>query len=74
MSASTARSLYNGVTFGVTKRPTNNFQFQVYYTYSKDKSDDDNERDPFTFRYAKITDLQAEYDTTAPPDQFLMDI
>ena len=32
-------------------------QFQVYYTYSKDKSDDDNERDPFTFRYAKITDL-----------------
>ena len=31
------------------------------YTYSKDKSDDDNERDPFTFRYAKITDLGAEY-------------
>ena len=27
---------------------------QVNYTYSKDKSDDDNERDPFTFRYAKI--------------------
>lgn len=58
---STARSLYNGVTFGITKRPTNHFQFQVYYTYSKDKSDDDNERDPFTFRYAKITDLNAEY-------------
>jgi len=36
-------------------------QFQVYYTYSKDKSDDDNERDPFTFRYAKVTDLAAEY-------------
>ena len=31
------------------------------YTYSKDKSDDDNERDPFSFRYAKITDLDAEY-------------
>ena len=30
-------------------------------TYSKDKSDDDNERDPFTLRYAKITDLDAEY-------------
>ena len=28
--------------------------FQVTYTYSKDKSDDDNERDPFTLRYAKI--------------------
>jgi hypothetical protein len=36
-------------------------QFQVNYTYSKDKSDDDNERDPFTLRYAKITDLAAEY-------------
>ncbi len=58
---STARSLYNGITFGVTKRPTRNVQFQVFYTYSKDKSDDDNERDPFTFRYAKITDLAAEY-------------
>ncbi len=58
---SSARSLYNGVTLGLTKRPSNNLQFQVYYTYSKDKSDDDNERDPFTFRYAKVTDLAAEY-------------
>lgn len=58
---STARSLYQGVTVGITKRPSANFQFQVYYTYSKDKSDDDNERDPFTLRYAKVTDLAAEY-------------
>ncbi|HVR39295.1 MAG TPA: carboxypeptidase regulatory-like domain-containing protein [Thermoanaerobaculia bacterium] len=58
---SSARSLYNGVTLGLTKRPSRNVQFQAYYTYSKDKSDDDNERDPFTFRYAKVTDLEAEY-------------
>ncbi|MGZ4780197.1 MAG: outer membrane beta-barrel protein, partial [Thermoanaerobaculia bacterium] len=58
---STARSLYNGLTLGVTRRPVNNLQFQVFYTYSKDKSDDDNERDPFSFRYAKITNLDAEY-------------
>jgi hypothetical protein len=58
---STARSQYHGVTLGLEKRPSNNLQFQVYYTYSKDKSDDDNERDPFTFRYAKITDLAAEW-------------
>ncbi len=58
---SSARSLYNGVTLGIHKRPSNNFQFEINYTYSKDKSDDDNERDPFTFRYAKITDLAAEY-------------
>jgi len=49
------------VTLGITKRPTKNVQFQVYYTYSKDKSDDDNERDPFTFRYAKVTNLAAEW-------------
>ena len=58
---STAKSLYQGVTLGVTRRPTNHVQFQLYYTYSKDKSDDDNERDPFSFRYAKITDLGPEY-------------
>jgi hypothetical protein len=58
---SSAKSLYHGVTLGITKRPSHNLQFQVNYTYSKDKSDDDNERDPFTFRYAKVTDLNAEY-------------
>ena len=44
-----------GVTVGVQQalhRPRS--ASRSYYTYSKDKSDDDNERDPFTFRYAKI--------------------
>jgi hypothetical protein len=58
---SSARSLYRGWTVGVTKRASSNFQFQAYYTYSKDYSDDDNERDPFTFRYAKVTALDAEW-------------
>jgi hypothetical protein len=58
---SSARSKYDGVTLGITKRPSHNVSFQANYTYSKDKSDDDNERDPFTFRYAKVTDLDAEY-------------
>jgi hypothetical protein len=58
---STARSLYQGLTLGVHKRLSHRFMFEANYTYSKDKSDDDNERDPFTFRYAKITDLAAEY-------------
>jgi hypothetical protein len=58
---SSARSQYQGLTFGINKRPSHNVQFAVNYTYSKDKSDDDNERDPFSFRYAKITDLDAEY-------------
>jgi hypothetical protein len=58
---SSAKSLYQGVTLGFRKRPSHNLQFEVNYTYSKDKSDDDNERDPFSFRYAKITNLDAEY-------------
>jgi len=57
---STARSRYWGWTIGVNKRFENNWGFQAYYTYSKDKSDDDNERDPFTFRYAKIFEDPAD--------------
>ncbi|MEM7583381.1 MAG: carboxypeptidase regulatory-like domain-containing protein [Acidobacteriota bacterium] len=57
---STASSRYWGATVGVTKR-AGKVQFQAYYTYSKDRSDDDNERDPFSFRYARITDLDAEW-------------
>ena len=59
--SSTAKSNYDGITFGLTKRMSHNYQFQVNYTLSWDKSDDDNERDPFTLRYAKITELDAEY-------------
>jgi len=59
--SSNAKSNFNGVTLGLTKRWSQNYQFQVNYSLSWDKSDDDNERDPFTFRYVKITDLGAEY-------------
>jgi hypothetical protein len=58
---SSAKSLYRALTVGLNKKWSHNYQFQVNYTLSKDLSDDDNERDPFTFRYAKITDLAAEY-------------
>ncbi|HEV8579283.1 MAG TPA: TonB-dependent receptor [Thermoanaerobaculia bacterium] len=58
---STAKSRYWGVTVGANQRFTGKMQYQIYYTYSKDKSDDDNERDPFSFRYARITDLDKEY-------------
>jgi hypothetical protein len=58
---SSAKSLYRGLTIGLTKKWSDNWQAQANYTLSKDMSDDDNERDPFTFRYARITDLAAEY-------------
>ncbi|REJ86158.1 MAG: hypothetical protein DWQ30_00640 [Acidobacteria bacterium] len=55
-----AKSRYQGATIGVDSRGQR-FDVQAYYTRSKDESDDDNERDPFSFRYAKITDLDAEF-------------
>jgi len=58
---STGRSQYNGWTIGVNKLGGSTVEFQAYYTYSKDRSNDDNERDPFSFRYAKVTDLASEW-------------
>ena len=58
---STAKSRYNGVTAELTKSLSRRLQFQANYTLSVDKSDDDNERDPFSFRYARADSLQAEY-------------
>lgn len=58
---SSARSRFNGLTFGVKQMRNRDFQFQVNYTVSWDKSDDDNERDPFSFRYARADNLAPEY-------------
>ena len=61
MVDSSGKSLYDGLTFGLTKRWSDNYQFQVNYTLSWDHSNDDNERDPFTIRYARYDQLDAEY-------------
>jgi hypothetical protein len=58
---STAKSRYNGVTVGLRRFLDPDLQFQANYTLSWDKSDDDNERDPFTFRYARPDRLDADY-------------
>ncbi len=58
---SSARSLYQGLTLTLNKRFANRYQFQMNYLISKDRSDDDNERDPFTFRYADPRNLNPEY-------------
>lgn len=55
------KSLYQGLTFTVNKRFSNRFQFQANYLLSVDKSTDDNERDPFSFRYADPRDFESEY-------------
>jgi hypothetical protein len=61
VTASSARSLYRGVTFGIRKRMSHRFMFDGNYTYSVDRDDDSNERDPFTFRYANLFNLNSEY-------------
>lgn len=58
---SSARSLYHGLTVTFNKRFANRWQFQANYLLSFDKSDDDNERDPFTFRYVDPRNLTPEY-------------
>jgi hypothetical protein len=40
---------------GAPRAPEPPLEFQLNYTLSWDKADDDNERDPFTFRYARPT-------------------
>ncbi len=58
---SSAKSRYNAVTVGLRRVLDPRLQFDVNYTLSFDKSDDDNERDPFTLRYAQVDSLAKEY-------------
>ncbi len=58
---STAKSRFNGITAELSRTVSTRLQFQVNYTLSWDKADDDNERDPFTFRYARADSLEKEY-------------
>lgn len=58
---SAGKSDFRGFSFILNKRFSNRFQFQANYLLSFDKSDDDNERDPFTFRYADPRNFEPEY-------------
>ncbi len=58
---SSAHSRYHGLTLDLAKRAGTTWQFDVNYTLAWDRSDDDNERDPFTFRYARADRLDAEW-------------
>ncbi|MXZ72254.1 MAG: TonB-dependent receptor [Acidobacteria bacterium] len=64
VAESSARSRYSALTLGlrgrgaVRSRPVT---FETHYTLAFDRSDDDNERDPFTLRYADASNLAPEY-------------
>ncbi|MEA2723356.1 MAG: hypothetical protein QOH59_1127, partial [Gemmatimonadales bacterium] len=55
---STAKSRYSGITAELRRGTGSKLQFQLNYTLAFDKADDDNERDPFTFRYARADSLE----------------
>ncbi len=63
VAESTARSRYHAITAGLRGQGAfgGRLTFDVSYTLSFDRSDDDNERDPFTFRYADASNLAPEY-------------
>ena len=58
---SSAKSLFRGLTLGLQKQLSTHFQFQMNYQLSEDLADDDNERDPFTLRYAVANNFKPEY-------------
>jgi hypothetical protein len=58
---SSAKSLYRALTIGLQKRLSRNFQFNMNYQLSEDLADDDNERDPFSYRYAVANNFKPDY-------------
>ena len=64
VAESSARSRYHSVTAGLRGRGSaagRPLTFEAHYTLAFDRSDDDNERDPFTLRYAHAGNLAPEY-------------
>ena len=58
---SDARSLYRALVLSLNKKYSKGWQMQANWVISDDHSIDDNERDPFTIRYADYLDLDSEY-------------
>ena len=58
---SLGQSDYHGMTLGMRKRFSQNYQLEANYVLSRDKDDDSNERDPFTDRAFNFFDLSADY-------------
>ena len=63
VTESSARSRYNALTLGLhaDEALAGRLSFEANYTLGFDRSDDDNERDPFNFFYATASDFEPEY-------------
>lgn len=58
---SSSKSLFRGLTLGLQQQLSHHFQFQMNYQLSEDLADDDNERDPFSYRYAVANNFKPDY-------------
>ncbi|MBV9217172.1 MAG: TonB-dependent receptor [Acidobacteria bacterium] len=58
---SVGKSQYFGFTGGLRKRLSNHIQLDASYTWSRDKDDDSNERDPFTDRSFDVLNPGKDY-------------
>jgi Carboxypeptidase regulatory-like domain/TonB dependent receptor/TonB-dependent Receptor Plug Domain len=58
---SSAKSLFRAWTIGMVKQYASRFQFQWNYQLSTDYSDDDQERDPFSYYYRVANNFKPEY-------------
>jgi outer membrane receptor for ferrienterochelin and colicin len=58
---SLGESRYRGVTFGIRKRFSDNYQLEGNYVLAKDEDNDSNERDPFTDRSFNFFDLEKDW-------------
>ena len=61
VTTSRGHALYRGATFGLRKRYSQKYQFELNYVLAKDEDDDSNERDPFTDRSFNFYDLGLDY-------------
>jgi hypothetical protein len=58
---SSAKSLFRGLTLGLQKQMSRHVQFAMNYQLSEDLADDDNERDPFSYRYVAANNFKPDY-------------
>ncbi|MEX2284810.1 MAG: carboxypeptidase regulatory-like domain-containing protein [Gemmatimonadota bacterium] len=61
VAESSAKSRYHALTLQLDGKPKPALEFHINYSLSFDRSDDDNERDPFSFRYARADRLDREF-------------
>jgi len=64
LTESSGQAKYHAFTAALNKRYSQNFQLQAFYTWSRNISHDDNERDASTRNFYDVFDADADYDVS----------